>query len=594
MRSPRSASNFFVADVRERVSKEEDHIFALSGCARVVARAKGPKCALGDEPEDDMAQQWWPIGRRFALWNVAALLPSLVWAAQSHEPVTQLGKCLGVLILSMAWALTWPLVLLCTHPLLARAWLALVNLVMTAFVLIASFHLVVYDQLPGVSVVYAITDTHPSEVAQFVGLISKPWAWVAGIGNAALVAVLGWRCRKALFAADVPRPRPAMALGALGLLVGLPWALWGHPKFVLNNPITFVIATGKDVLSYRADLMSATPDSPAWLRATVRSAHRPSRHLLILGESLTSTHLATCGYTRDTTPEIDRRRSFDRFVLCDACSSQNNTALSLRDVMTPGGRYAEAPFLERPNLISTLQRSSYRVYWISNQTLRYDPLESMASIWSSFASTRWFTNLEGYQYDGVMLPRVEKALIARGDRKVVVVHMAGSHPAYAMRYPPAFARWSSNAEVPASVPRRNAPEFLRAPLNEYDNSVLYTDHVVGRLLELAERYHVDSVTFFSDHGQNLGETSPHLGHSGENGPRQGYMVPVFFWLSRTADVSPAQREELARHAALPFQTDQLLPTLLELYGISTEDEALANSLLRGSYTPIPRVCDRMK
>lgn len=541
-----------------------------------------------------MAHIWWPISRQFAAWHVAALLPALACAVQSHEPLKQVGKWLIVLVLTVAWAVTWPPVLLRVHPFVARTLMLLTGMVMTAFVLVASFHFVVYDQLPGISVVYAIADTQPSEAAEFMGLISRPWAWTVSFANAALVVVLGWRCYAALASPSAPKPQPALSVAALALLVGIPWSMLDHPKFLLNNPITFVLATGKDVLSYRADLMAVTPDSPARLKTTVRAANEPSRHLLILGESLTWNHLATCGYARNTTPEIDRARTFERFVLCDACSTQSNTALSLRDVMTPGGRYTASPFLRRPNLISTLQRSAYQVYWISNQTLRYDPLESMASIWSGFAGTRWFTNLEGYQYDGVMLPRVEKALVARGDRKVIVVHMAGSHPAYAMRYPPAFARWSSDAEVPSSVPRRNDPDFRRAPLNEYDNSVLYTDHVVGRLLELAEQYHVASVTFLSDHGQNLGETSPHLGHSGDDGPRQGYMVPVMFWLSPTADVSRAQREELTRHAKLPFQTDQLLSTLLELYGVSTEDEALTNSLLRSDYKPVPRVCDRMK
>ncbi|MFT3921825.1 MAG: phosphoethanolamine transferase [Myxococcales bacterium] len=541
-----------------------------------------------------MARGWWSISQRLVVWHAAALLPALGCALLSHAPLKQVARWLGLLAVTGLWSLSWGPVLLRMHLLVARTLLALAGILMTAFVLIASFHLVVYDQLPGISVVYAIADSHPSEATQFVGLISRPWAWVVSLSGAALVAALGWRCQRALEAPGVPPPRPAVALTALGLMLGLPWALWSHPSFVLSHPITFAIATGKDVLSYRADLMAATPDSPARLETTVRSPRRPTRHILILGESLTSTHLRTCGYSRETTPEIDRTRRFERVVLCDACSSQNNTALALRDVMTPRGRYAESPFLSRPNLISTLQRSAYQVYWISNQTLRYDPLESMASIWSGFAGTRWFTNLEGYQYDGVMLPRVEKALVARGDRKVVVLHMAGSHPAYAMRYPPTFSRWSADAAVPSSVPRRGDPEFLRAPYNEYDNSVLYTDHVVGKVLEIAERYAVDSVTFFSDHGQNLGEKSVHLGHSGETGPRQGYMVPVFFWLSPEADVTMEQRTLLAHHAALPFQTDQLFATLLELYGISTDDEALTNSLMRDGYAPVPRVCDGME
>ncbi len=281
-------------------------------------------------------------------------------------------------------------------------------------------------------------------------------------------------------------------------------------------------------------------------------------------------------------------------VLCDACSTKSNTARALIDVMTAHGRFDEQPFLQRPNLISTLQRNAYQVYWISNQTLRSGPDDSMVAVWSTFAGQRWFTNLEGYQYDTSVLPRVEDALRGSGERKVVLVHVEGSHPPYYLRYPAAFERWPEQAEVPETVPRRNDPAFDRAPYNRYDNAVLHSDHLIGRLLDLAAKYEVATVTYFSDHGQNLGETSPHLGHSLDEGPRQGFTVPVMFWLGETSGLGPEQRARLAEHAKQPFQTDQLFASLLELYGISTDEPALANSLLSANYRPVERSCDQMR
>jgi heptose-I-phosphate ethanolaminephosphotransferase len=392
----------------------------------------------------------------------------------------------------------------------------------------------------------------------------------------------------------MPRPATALRFASLLVLLGLPAILSKNDKFLLSNPFTFALHTGREVLSYRAELMFVTRDTPALLRAKVKAADRPAKHILIVGESLTPTHMATCGYTRNTTPEIDRKRAYERVVLCNACSTKSSTAPALMDVMTAQGRFASSPVLERPNLISTLQRNSYQVYWISNQTLRSGPDDSMVAVWSTFADQRWFTNLEGYQYDTSLLPRVESALRASGDRKVVLVHVEGAHPPYFLRYPPSFKRWPEQAEVPQSVPRRNDPSFERAPYNQYDNAVLHSDHLLGRLLELAEQYDVATVTYFSDHGQNLGETSPHLGHSLDEGPRQGFTVPVIFWISDGAAVGEEQRERLQEHARQPFQTDQLFASLLELYGIATEEPALANSLLSASYHPVERACDRMQ
>jgi glucan phosphoethanolaminetransferase (alkaline phosphatase superfamily) len=118
--------------------------------------------------------------------------------------------------------------------------------------------------------------------------------------------------------------------------------------------------------------------------------------------------------------------------------------------------------------------------------------------------------------------------------------------------------------------------------------------LLGQLLELARKYDVATVTLFSDHGQNLGETTPFLGHSSDNGPRQGFLVPVIMWIGKSAQFNQAQGENLVRNAKAPFQTDQLFATLLELYGIDTEDRALRNSLLSEGYRPVKRACDGMQ
>ncbi len=541
-----------------------------------------------------MITRWRTLCVQFSLWMLATLVPALGFALTSSDRLNQLGKLAIVLALTVIWSCAWPALVLALPRALAAVTLIASNLLMVTFVVISAFHLIACDQLPGLSTVYAIVDTHVAEAAEFVALIASPSAWVAALANAALVLLFGYRCWKSVRSLHAPNPTKFEVAASLVLLLALPHALWDRPKWIFNNPFTFAVYSGHEVLGYRADLMNAAHTTPPRLDTTVREPERRAVHLLVVGESLTSTHMATCGYARNTTPHIDGPSEYQRFSLCDACSPRPSTALALREIMTPAGSYRAHPFLERPNLISTLQHNTYQVYWISNQALPFDPSESMASVWATFATMRWFTNVEGYQYDGVMLPRVERALAAKGDRKVVVIHMAGSHPAYAMRYPKKFHRWESDAEVPSSIPRRKDPDFLRAPVNEYDNSVLYTDYLMGKLLELAKKHDVATVTMFSDHGQNLGETSRHLGHSGDWGPRQGFMVPVILWIGKSALFSEAQQRSLERNAKAPYQTDQLFATLLELYGIDTTDSALRNSLLSDAYRPVPRACDSMK
>jgi len=585
--------------VAVRLDDAENHDTSLPPLARghVCAREEGHVEQPFAVQVPSNAVSWLSPAARFATWHASTLVIPFAQALTTSGKPEYLTRLLAVLALTLVWGASWLAVLLCMPTRIADLVMLLGGLLMSTFAAVSGYHLVVYNQLPGVSSIFAIVDTNLTEAAEYLLLTSRPLAWAVGLSTGVVVVLLGLWCRRSLAGKRVTRGDAWWILASGALLVAVPVAAASRAKFALNNPFMFAAHSGVEILAYRSEMKNVGPDTPLHVKSYVAETNLPAAHLLIVGESLSASHMATYGYVRPTTPEIDKHRAFDRIVVRDACSSRCSTILSLRDVMTAVGRYATEPSMRRPNLISTVQRSSYKTYWISNQS-KYGTGDSLSSIWSMFADVREFTNLrgtyEGYSYDEVLLPRVEAALADPEKRKVVIVHMMGSHPDYAMRYPPSFERWKPQESVPDGVPRAKEAAFRRAPFNQYDNSVVYSDHLLGRLLDMAQKYDVATVTLFSDHGQNLGEHSAHLGHSLEDGPRQGYEVPVIFWLGESARIDPEKRARLSQHATLPFQTDQLFPTLLDLYGIATEDEALTNSLLRDAYKPVPRVCDKMK
>ena len=73
----------------------------------------------------------------------------------------------------------------------------------------------------------------------------------------------------------------------------------------------------------------------------------------------------------------------------------------------------------------------------------------------------------------------EKIDAMQGDA-VIVLHMMGSHgPAYYKRYPAAFERFR-----PACKDSQFSRCQLSEIVNSYDNTIVYTDYVLAKLIEL--------------------------------------------------------------------------------------------------------------
>ena len=158
--------------------------------------------------------------------------------------------------------------------------------------------------------------------------------------------------------------------------------------------------------------------------------------------------------------------------------------------------------------------------------------------------------------------------------KLWVLHMLGSHgPSYFRRYPDAFARFAPDCRDDEL--RNCAVEEI---VNAYDNSILYTDHVLATAIErlAAHAGSVDSaVLFVSDHGESLGEKGLFLhGIPYAIAPEEQTRVPMVFWASSRfeagAGFEPGCLDRTMRRQAQRPQThDVLFHTLLGLLDVRT-------------------------
>lgn len=299
----------------------------------------------------------------------------------------------------------------------------------------------------------------------------------------------------------------------------------------LANPLNTLYAAGASLAGERRVHGALQPvGQDAHLVAT---GPRPPLLLLVLGETGRSGNFGVNGYARDTTPQMAQAgvASFR-----NAWSCGTSTAASVPCMFSPLGREA---FLARSrdseNLLDVLQHAGLAVLWIDNQPGGCKGVCDRVPHVDTSAGQDPALCPGGECLDEVLLAGLDQRVAAlpaeRRQRGVVLVmHQMGSHgPAYAARSPAAFKRFLPEC-ASSHLPDCGAQELR----NAYDNSIAYTDHVLGAAIRwLAGRADYDgALLYIADHGESLGENNLYLhGLPYALAPDVQKHVPWITWLS---------------------------------------------------------------
>jgi glucan phosphoethanolaminetransferase (alkaline phosphatase superfamily) len=292
-----------------------------------------------------------------------------------------------------------------------------------------------------------------------------------------------------------------------------------------------------DLLAQRRENLERAP-----LRA--RDCHlRYDKIVVVLGESAISDHMSIFGYPKATTPFAVASHPY----AFDALAPANQTRYSLAMMLTDARPGDFDSFFASHSLVGQLGSCGMRTLWISNQGRRgrYD---SFSTSLAMEAQEQVFLNEWSWnnsQLDG----RIVDELEARGEfgnhNQATFIHLIGSHTDYGQRYPAGFGFPDTGDKVA-----------------EYDNSILYTDHVLSRLYR---GFAGGSLLFVyvSDHGQIV--SNARFGSGFLPGYKEEYRTPFLVW---TDDTSAIETLRLAiGHSRLNMES--LDDVVRFLAGIST-------------------------
>lgn len=269
--------------------------------------------------------------------------------------------------------------------------------------------------------------------------------------------------------------------------------------------------------------------APPRKRRLLPAAHFVSNErkvvFLVIGESARARNFSLYGYGRQTNPVI---AGSGATVFRKARSCATYTTAALECILAHREPGARAPW---EPLTSYLQRHGVEVTWRTNNSGE-PPMD-----------VRYFERLgdvnagcmgDACDYDEALLRGIEARIAASNQQRILVVfHLEGSHgPAYNVRYPPRFNVFTP---VCASVQLHQCSNDEM--INAYDNTIAYTDFVVGQAIGILKRVqgYSTSLIYVSDHGESLGEYNLYLhGTPWSIAPDVQKDIPLIVWDSSAA------------------------------------------------------------
>lgn len=323
--------------------------------------------------------------------------------------------------------------------------------------------------------------------------------------------------------------------------------------------------------------LDAAP-GPSW---AARS--KPMVVVLVVGETARAANWGLSGAARQTTPELAQLPVLN-FSQASSCGT--STEVSLPCMFAPVGRrdHDEARIRGQESLLHVAARAGVAVHWLDNQSGCKGVCDGLPT--ESTAARGKPRCEDGRCLDEELLVGLDQRLAQARGTSLWVLHMVGSHgPSYFRRYPPAYARYQP--ECREDELSRCSAEQIR---NAYDNSLLYTDHVLATTIARLQAHagEVDSaLVFVSDHGESLGEHGLYLhGMPYAIAPQEQTRVPMLMWFSDGLEAAAGLqrgclRPALARLAAAPVAHDHLFHTVLGLLDVRTTVRDDAWNLVHG-------------
>ncbi len=299
--------------------------------------------------------------------------------------------------------------------------------------------------------------------------------------------------------------------------------------------------------------------------------HKPMLFVVVVGETARAKNFSINGYPRKTNPLLAEK---DILSFKNTLSCGTSTAESLPCMFSHLGRsdFSTVGFRNVENLLDIFKRVGIETHWLDNNTgckAVCNRIPTKAT-WNIKHAELCSTD---ECFDEILLHELKQHRDKPSNKDtLIVLHQKGSHgPAYYKRVPESFNQFKPGCQL-VSLQDCDRQEVI----NSYDNTILYTDYVLAKLIdylqEQSEHYRTGMI-YMSDHGESLGEMGLYLhGMPYFIAPTEQIHVPNIHWYSDgLLEQANIDRSCLNVLQSGSYSHDNLFHTLLGIMHVQTSE-----------------------
>jgi glucan phosphoethanolaminetransferase (alkaline phosphatase superfamily) len=312
-------------------------------------------------------------------------------------------------------------------------------------------------------------------------------------------------------------------------------------------------------------------------------------YVLVIGETARKHNFSVYNYSRKTSPNLDTISSI--FALKKVNTAANLTSLSIPFILTRATPKNPSLKFSEPAVINTYKEAGFKTYWISNQSTG---VGSVFGFYSSLADVYKNTSvsLDAANYDETLFPVLQNILNDKtSTKKFIVIHTLGSHFRYNYRYPDQFSKFTPTMEKGLSIENSNDISKKAELINSYDNSILYTDYVIGNFINQIKKENAISFLYYiSDHGENLyDDERKKILHAYNEPTEYEIEIPLIIWTSKLYNKTYSTKiNNLNKNSNLKISSVNTFHTLLDLSNIKYPTEKLTQSFVNKQFDSLQK------
>lgn len=322
-----------------------------------------------------------------------------------------------------------------------------------------------------------------------------------------------------------------------------------------HNGLIIVTSSARVVREYAAFQSTSADRLERLASLQLNVTGRNGLFVFIIGESLTRDRMSLYKYHRNTTPWQRSMLNNDNFfVFNQGYANATLTVHSLAKVLTSWDQYHSGSLSDSITVTDIARATDtnsegYYSIWISNQ-FRSSASTTPQSIVAATADSQIWLNdaikSSDYstKYDGEIVNYLRELPVRQ--KQIVFIHLLGNHYEYHHRYPNEFNAWNDGSND-----------------DNYDNSVLYNDHVLKEIYQvLSKRDDFQLMLYLPDHGEDTA-----LLHNPDSFKYNMARIPM--WILTSDDYRNNNQDivrALSKNADKPFTNDMFFDTYCGLIG----------------------------